>query len=205
MYDDNGDKFPVSNPYEVKKLIATTLVQDKIKHNEQKKEQKKKRFQDVIDNNVANAYKQIANIHIEEKVFHAYQLMHHDVITINEHDSIYECWVKMLKYDVKQIPIVGINDKIKGLATMKNITKTLIEHIKNPNFIYNTSINTIAIKEVMTAEPIADIRRIAKVMVKYHLNSIPIVDSSNDEVVGILSRADILRAVSTNPHFQLWA
>ena len=42
-------------------------------------------------------------------------------------------------------------------------------------------------------------------MVKYHLNTIPVVDPLNGNVLGIVSRADILRAVATNPHYQLWA
>jgi len=205
MYDDSGDRFPIHDPYQVKKLTSVAPTNNKITRDQQNDEQKKHKFKDMLGNEATNAYKKMTNIHIEEEIFHAYQLMHSDVVIVKEYDTIYDCWMIMEKNDVKQIPIVGLNGKIKGLATMKNITNAIIEHINTPKYIYNTTIETIAIKNIMTAEPIADIRRIANVMVQYHLNRIPIVDSSKDEVVGIISRADILRAVSTNPHFQLWA
>jgi CBS domain-containing protein len=91
------------------------------------------------------------------------------------------------------------------MATVKEIAKILMKYKHSPNFIENTKISTIAIKDIITAEPIADIRRVAKVMVTHHLNCIPIVSSENHEIVGIISRSDILTAVATNPHFQLWA
>jgi CBS domain-containing protein len=204
MYDDAGVKIELSNPYEVKKLEAINPVHNKT-YNKKDQESKQSKFKDIVNSEAKNEYKKIANIHLEEEVIHAYQLMHSEVITINSNESIYKCWEKMEQYDLKQIPTVGLNGKIQGLATMKNISKALIENLDNSKYIYHTSIDTIAIHDVITAEPISDIRRVAKVMVQYHLNSIPIVDGTKDKVVGIISRADILKAVSSNPHYQLWA
>ncbi len=204
MYDDAGIKTQITNPYQVKKLEPIAKVKNKVTQEKEDEESKSKQH-NAFSNEAKNSYKQMANIHIEENILHAFQLMHSEFVTLRDTDSIYTCWQTMEKSDLKQIPVVGLNGKIKGLATMKNLSKSLIENLDNPQFIHQTEVDTIIIHDIMTAEPISDIRRVAKVMVKYHLNTIPIVSSDDDEVVGIISRADILKAFSSNPHFQLWA
>jgi len=204
MYDDAGVKFQVADPYQVKKLEAISPLQNKINKKKEGDEQKSS-FEQMMNNEAKSAYKKMANIHIEEEVLHAYQLMHSKFVTIKDNQKIIECWNIMLENDVKQIPVVGLDGKIKALATMKSITTAMMKNRTNPTYVEETSIYEISIKDVMTAEPIADIRRVAKVMIQYHLNTIPIVDGQKDEVVGIISRADILRAISNNPHYQLWA
>jgi len=206
MYDDAGVKFQVTDPYQVTKLQAISGIRQKVS-SKQEDEQKQKRstFQEHLSSEAKNVYKQMANIHIDEEILHAYQLMSTNVVTVKATDSIYDCWVKMNENNLKQMPVLGFDDELKGLATISNIAKAMIENQTNTSYINVTPINSITMCDIMTAEPISDIRRVAKVMVQYHLNTIPIVDGTSSKVVGILSRADILRAVSTHPHFQLWA
>ena len=59
-------------------------------------------------------------------------------------------------------------------------------------------------REVITADPVSDIRRVAQVMLEYHLNAVPIVDEQ-DTLIGIVSRSDILRAVMNNPPLTMWS
>lgn len=207
MYDDIGIKTQVQDPYKVKKLEASTSLYNRVADEREQQNQEKQEtyYKQKMSNKAKDSYKQMANIHIDEEILHAYQLMSSVVVSVNDNDSIYGCWLKMEENDLKQIPVLGMNKKLKGLVTMKNITKAMIEHKSDEFYINNTPVSAIIIHDIMTAEPISDIRRVAKVMVKYHLNSIPIVDIQKDEVVGIISRADILRAVSSHPHFQLWA
>ena len=204
MYDDAGVKTAINQPYEVKKLEPASAIHNRV--NEKKEQDNPQQtFDEHLSDEAKNVYKKMANIHVEEQILHAYQIMSSNVITVKDSDSIHSCWQLMEEHDLKQIPVLGATGKIKGLATMKNIVSALIDNIYNPEYIQETVVDKITRHNIMTAEPISDIRRIAKVMVKYHLNSIPIVSSENDEVVGIVSRADILRAVSTDPHYQLWA
>jgi len=203
MYDDTGIKTQITNPYQVKKLEPISQIKNKV--TKRKEEEQSQSGQPQFSNEATNTYKQMANIHIEENILHVYQLMHSEFVTLLDTDNLYMCWQAMEKSDLKQIPVVGHNGKIKGLATMKNLLKTLMNNLDNPDFIHQTMVDTIIIHNIMTAEPISDIRRVAKVMVKYHLNTIPIVSSDDDELLGIISRADILKAVSSTPHFQLWA
>ena len=205
MYDDAGIKTQIINPYQVKKLEPISKLTNKATEKTNSDEQNTSAKHPSFGSEAKNAYKKMADMHIEEKILHVYQLMHTDFVTLKETDTIDQCWQLMEENDVKQIPVIGFSGKIKGLVTMKNLTKALIDNLNNPRFIYETAVDNITIHDIMTAEPISDIRRVTKVMMQYHLNTIPIVDTKTDEIVGVISRADILKAVATNIHLQLWA
>ena len=63
---------------------------------------------------------------------------------------------------------------------------------------------TLSLAEVITTDPLSDIRRVTKVMVDFKIDAIPVVDE-NDIVLGMVSKTDIIRAVSKIPNFQFWA
>ena len=205
MYDDAGIKIPMRHPYETQKIQPSSPIHNRVNEKKEQDSNNQGSFDDHLSEDAKIAYKKMANIHVEEKVLHAYQIMSSTVVTVKDTDSIYSCWQLMEEHDLKQILVLASSGKIKGLATMKNIAISLIDNLHNPDYIHETVVDKITRHNIMTAEPVSDIRRVAKVMVKYHLNSIPIVNSEKDEVVGIISRADILRAVSTDCHYQLWA
>jgi len=202
MYDDTGIKTQITNPYQVKKLEPISQIKNKV--TKRKEEEQSQSGQPQFSNEVTNTYKQMANIHIEENILHVYQLMHSEFVTLLDTDNLYMCWQTMEKSDLKQIPVVGHNGKIKGLATISNIAKAMVENLEDSHYIKHTSINEIAVHDIVTAEPISDIRRVAQVMVKYHLNTIPIT-KDDGIVIGMLSRADILKVVASQPHFALLA
>ena len=58
---------------------------------------------------------------------------------------------------------------------------------------------------VVTADPASDVRRIARVMLEYHVPALPVVDEQTHALVGIVSRGDVLRCVVTDPPLTLWA
>ena len=58
-------------------------------------------------------------------------------------------------------------------------------------------------REIITAEPVTDVRRIARVMADHDLSAMLIV-SSRHELVGIVSRGDLLRAITNTPPLRLW-
>jgi acetoin utilization protein AcuB len=58
---------------------------------------------------------------------------------------------------------------------------------------------------VVTVDPQADVRRIARALVEYHLPALPVVDDRTGALVGIVSRSDILRCVLLDPPLTLWA
>ena len=53
-------------------------------------------------------------------------------------------------------------------------------------------------------KPNSALRKVAKVMIDFKLHAIPIVDE-HDILIGIVSKTDIIKAVSHIPQFQLWS
>jgi CBS domain-containing protein len=56
---------------------------------------------------------------------------------------------------------------------------------------------------VVSAHPATDIRRIARVMLDYGVDGVPVVDADH-ALRGFISRSDMLRAVVAEPPVSLW-
>lgn len=56
---------------------------------------------------------------------------------------------------------------------------------------------------VVAANPLTDIRRIARVMLDRDVDGVPIVNETG-VLLGFVSRSDILRAVVTDPPLSMW-
>ena len=57
---------------------------------------------------------------------------------------------------------------------------------------------------VICADPVADVRRAAFVMLESRQSAVPVVDGLR-HLVGAISRGDILRATLADPPLSLWA
>ena len=76
--------------------------------------------------------------------------------------------------------------------------------IENAQEILKRKIEDIYLPEILTAEPESDVRKVVQIMLDFKLDAITIVDE-NDVLMGIVSKTDILKAVSHLPKLQLWS
>jgi CBS domain-containing protein len=56
---------------------------------------------------------------------------------------------------------------------------------------------------VVSADPVTDIRRIARAMLEFALPGVPVMNETR-ALVGFVSRGDILRAVIADPPLSVW-
>ena len=170
-------------------------------------------FQDYMDskknessNNqkALNIYKKMANIDTTELVYHVKDIMTRDCTTIDSKQTIKEAYDILKELNISQVPVVTFGKKIQGLIDNKTILNLILENLDNTDEILNRRIEDIYLPELITADPISDIRRVSKVMIDFKLHAIPIVDEE-DIVIGIVSKTDIIKAVSYLPHLQLWS
>lgn len=150
-----------------------------------------------------NAYKKMANLDTTEKVYHVSEIMTKDCITLSSSYSLEEAYYELKENKVNQIPVLSDNRKILGMINKKIILNMIVEDIDSAKIILERKIEDIYLPELITTDPITDIRRVAKVMIDFKLDAIPVVDSG-DYLVGIVSKSDIIKAVATIPKFQLW-
>jgi CBS domain-containing protein len=167
---------------------------------ENKEDKNQKRNKD----DAINLYKKMANIDTSELVYHVKDIMTKDCIYIDIQSTINDAYISLNKLDIDQMPVVSFGKKIIGMISKKMILDLLMDDIENSKYILNKKIDDIKLLEIITADPISDIRRVAKVMVDFKLDAIAIVEE-NDILVGIVSKTDIIKAISHLPSLQLWS
>ena len=200
-----GFRSTADNLYNIKNIDALSearLTPDEgfmqLLDNEEKNPQKDK------DTEALKSYKKMANINIIEPVYQVKDIMTKNCFYIDIQSTVQEAFDSMSKLNIEQMPVVSFGKKIIGMIGKKMILELLMEDIENSEYILNKKINDVKLAELITVAPIADIRRLAKVMIDFKLDTVPVVEE-NDLLVGIVSKSDILRAVSYLPKLQLWS
>ena len=151
-----------------------------------------------------NSYKKMANIDTLEPVYHVKDIMTKEVFYIDNKSSIKEAYDLLHEKKIAQIPVISFGKKIVGMISKKIILNLIMADIENIQNVLDRKIEDISLPEIITAESISDIRRVAKVMIDFKLDAIPIVDEESI-LLGIVSKTDILKAVSFLPKLQLWS
>ncbi len=151
-----------------------------------------------------NAYKKMANIDTSEEIYHVKDIMTKDCIYIDSKSTIQEAYDSLKEFKIEQMPIVTFGKKILGMIDKKMILNLLMDDLENPQSILNRRLEDIYLPQLLTSDPITDIRRVAKVMIDFKLHAVPIVNE-NDILIGIVSKTDIIKAVSHIPQFHLWS
>lgn len=210
MYDDDGLNFrsTIDKLYTVQETIPSHAVK-----NNRDRDESGRNFQDElyeknngnITKEATDKYKQVANLDNISEVFHVNQVMTTSVITVDDSKTIQECYEMMVDNHIQQLPILADDEMhVKGMITLNGILGYFMEDPLHVDKIRHNHISEISLKKIITTDPISDIRRVSKVMTDFNLNAIPVVNTS-DKLVGIVSRNDILKAVASIPHLQIWA
>lgn len=122
-----------------------------------------------------------------------------EVITVNPEDSIQSAWNKILTNHIRQLPVV-VNSKVVGIVSRTDLLRRLTDWLEDENE------GEVKVREVMTLDPTcvrsdAPIERAASRLYKNRLSCLPVVDE-RDEIVGILSKTDLFRAMAEITGFQ---
>lgn len=195
------------NLYQIKNTDAPSkiyLKPDDDTHFEQLMTSKKEEKEKQANQKEINAYKKMANIDTSDVVYHVQDIMTTNTIFININQTVMDAYNTLKSNKVSNIPIVSNDKKIIGLINKKMILNFIIEDLNHTQTILNKELNDLYLPDVITTDPISDIRRVAKVMIDFKLDAIPVVNE-NHILVGIVSKTDIIKAVSYLPKLQLWS
>ena len=115
----------------------------------------------------------------------AKDIMSSPVKTISMHLSLEEAGNIMLRYGHTGLPVVE-DGKLVGVISRRDIDKARIHGLEHlPVKGYMT-------RQVITARPDTPLPELQQLMVKHDIGRLPIIDE-NGELVGLVSRSDILR------------
>ena len=205
MYDDDGLNFrsTIDHLYNVHALSASHRIHNNT--NESKQNFKDSLYKGKIDQVAKNKYKQVANLDTRTEIFHVEQIMSNTTIIVNDSQTIQECYDIMQVNKVQQLLIRSDNQNhLKGMITQLEILHFIMSNLDSTNTVSEQNIYDISTKNIITTDPISDIRRVSKVMIDFNINAIPVVNE-DDVILGVVSRHDIVKAVSSIPHLQIWA
>lgn len=138
-------------------------------------------------------------------IYHAYQVMTRQVLTVPATARVDAAWQALATRGVNQAPVLNAQRTLVGLVSRAGLLRALNEDHGRLRDVLNRTVADVMDTPVVTADPVVDVRRVALVMLEYHQPAVPVVDDESGALVGIVSRADILRCVVTDPPLTLWA
>ncbi len=149
------------------------------------------------------AYREVINATEQENIVHAHQLMSHPVDTVQLTLDIVSAWKYLHEKHHHQLPVLDNQQRIVGMLSERHLLHFLVVENEQLRYVRGKTVADVMSTDVITADPLSDMRLISNVMLDYRLSALPIVDEHNT-LIGLVSRSDILRAVAQNTHLNLW-
>ncbi len=158
----------------------------------------------VVSSKAVQAYREMRHLNQREPIYHAHQLMSHPVSTVPLEMGIVEAQRYFQERKIQQMPVMSPQQRIVGMLSLEDLLQFIVIDDGQMQYVGGKRVADAMSHEVITADPVSDIRRVAQVMQEYHIDAVPIVDEQ-DALIGIVSRSDILRAVMNDPPLTMWS
>ena len=142
-------------------------------------------------------------------------IMVKEVITIQKDASVEELSELLINNKISGVPVVDTDGKLVGIATEGDLIikdsdlhfpryfklldsiiylESLNKFKKNLKKFLGTKVEDVMTAEIKTVKEETQITEAANIMIKYNINRVPVLDSK-DELVGIVTRADIVKSM----------
>jgi len=152
----------------------------------------------------ADAYAKIFRQDTERgPVRHAYQVMNRDVLTLRPGDTVAAAWRALASRHVRQAPVLTSSMDIVGMVSERDLLTVIDLQGDALTGWLDRTVGEVMVSPVVCADPVTDIRRIARVLLDTGLSAVPIAGEATG-LLGIVSRGDILRATLADPPLSLW-
>ena len=136
-------------------------------------------------------------------LYHAQQIMQRKLIIVNSRDNVTHAWRTLVDHQIHQAPVIDDSYRLVGIVSERNLLTKLNVADGRVRDVLARSVSDVMATPVVAATVLTDIRRIARVMLERDVDGVPIVND-NGELIGFVSRGDILRAVVTDPPLSVW-
>ena len=137
-------------------------------------------------------------------LYHAYQIMSREVTAVRAESRIDEAWLTLVTLRIRQAPVLDSAHRLVGIVSERDLLTSLNLEGGAVRYALAHTVSEVMVSPVVSADPAADIRRVARVLLDTGFTGVPVVNDTG-AMVGFISRGDILRAVITDPPLYLWA
>ncbi|GJL63773.1 MAG: hypothetical protein NPIRA04_24270 [Nitrospirales bacterium] len=139
--------------------------------------------------------------------FLAKQIMSSPVVTLFPTAKLSDAWSIIQSQRFRHIPVLSSQGHLVGILSDRDLFRATIEIVTLPDQsgvdAHRKPIQQIMVRNVLAAAPKTEIRAIARVLFEERIGAMPIVAEQGD-LVGILTRSDILRTVVNEAPIELW-
>jgi acetoin utilization protein AcuB len=161
-----------------------------------------------VSTNAVEAYRKVIKKQDEiYPIFHAYQVMSLPVEVLRGDDLFKVAIEKFTKLPFQEFPIINNKNELIGSLSRQQTYEFILKNQVTENKINaNKTLAELFLNDsskAYSAEPVTDIRRIAALFIENELHTIPIIENTG-KIVGIISRADIIKAAIKDPALSLW-
>lgn len=157
-----------------------------------------------LQKEAVRAYRQMLPGELERgPLIHAAQIMSRPVTVLRQDTPVAQAWKTLQERQVYQAPVINDANHLVGMVSEREML-TVID-LDGDRVLENLRrrVADVMTTPVVTAGPVTELRRIAAVMLEGGFSAVPIVSESR-QIVGIVSRTDVLRAVMADPPLSLW-
>ena len=126
----------------------------------------------------------------------AQQIMTFPVQTILASASLRQAWLQLEEYQIAHLVIVDDNEKPLGLISRPEIQEHGTDSTVTLAVVYE--------KQMVAATPETELSQIASTFVNYPIAALPVIND-RDELVGIISRTDLVRLLINDAQVESWA
>jgi acetoin utilization protein AcuB len=136
-------------------------------------------------------------------IYQASQIMTREVLVLHAETSAPAAWRTLLGRGLHLAPVQDAGNNVVGLVTERELLTTFNLERKESRSPLVRLVGEVMISPAVCVDPDTDIRRIARAMLEFDLPAVPVVNDAR-KLLGLVSRGDILRAVSAEPPLSLW-
>jgi len=155
------------------------------------------------------------NLSSRERIYRADQIMVSPVTTLSANATLDEAWGMFESYAIRHLPVVDSTQKVLGVVSERALL-SITSNLLGPALARsNSGVNTMPLgsspvaevmhRRVLTATPDTNLRELTKVMLERRVGSILILSEAEQKLEGIITRSDVLGAVSHQVPLELWA
>jgi acetoin utilization protein AcuB len=157
---------------------------------------------------VLAAYEQVVHPDTpRRRLLYASELMTPDLITIYQSATLREAYQLFAKKRFRHIPVISSSKQMVGIISDRDLLKRAARMDETAQAIHhnweNDRVDSVMAHPVLAATPDTELREIARVMFDEKVGCTPILDDSH-QLIGIITRSDVLRALLVHSPLDLW-
>ncbi len=144
--------------------------------------------------------------HQRKPVSIAEQIMSSPVHVVFKSETMGNAWARLRQFRIRHMPVVDENNALCGIVSDRDMLKTwaVLNAKADANMhAERIRVGEIMIEKVLAGERTTGIREIAEAMCIRHIGAIPLVNDKR-EVVGIVTRSDVLKTLMHEVPVEVW-